>query len=132
MTRPIVVGYIPTPEGEAALERGIKEANAHQSRLLAVNIIHDDGSTIDERYVPENVTAKIRTRLENSGAEFEIVKTNAQDVAEALLEVADKNDAETIVLGLRKRSRVSKLILGSIAQRILMDAETSVLVVRAS
>ena len=131
MAKPIVVGYIPTPEGEAALDRAIKEAAAHQTKLLAVNVIHDDGSTIDERYVPDDAAAKIRARLEDTGAEFEMVKVNAQDVAEAILEVADQHDAETIVLGLRKRSRVGKLILGSIAQRVLMDAKTSVLAVRA-
>lgn len=131
MSNTIVVGYIPSPEGEAALERAIEEASVHQAKLVTAHIIHDDGSTIDDRHVPKEVTEKIRARLEDAGATFEMVKIESPDVAAAILEIANEHEAKTIVLGLRKRSRVGKLILGSVAQRVLMEAESSVLVVRA-
>jgi|SRR5690625_735833 len=131
MSNAIVVGYIPSAEGEVALDRAIKEAIAHNAKLLVVNVIHDDGSTIDDRYVPEEAQAKIQSRIEGTNADFELVQSSALNVADALIEIADEHNAETIVLGLRKRSQVGKLILGSIAQRVLMNAECSVLAVRA-
>jgi nucleotide-binding universal stress UspA family protein len=131
MSNTIVVGYIPSPEGDAAMGRAIREAVAHQAKLVAVNVIHDDGSTIDNRYVQGDVSDELRKRLEESEIEFQMIKTEAPNVSDAILETAEKHNAETIVLGLRRRSRVGKLILGSIAQRVLMDADTSVLVVRA-
>lgn len=131
MSNTIVVGYIPSPEGEAALDRALKEAAAHQSKLLVVNVIHDDGSTIDSRYIPEETKEKIRARLNGTGSDFELVQSTALNVADALVEIAEEREAETIVLGLRKRSQVGKLILGSIAQRVLMNADSSVLAVRA-
>ena len=131
MSGPLVVGYIPSPEGEAALDRALKEAAVHGAKLYVVNVVHDDGSTIDDRYVPREIADRIRARLEGTGAEFEMIKTESPNVADAILEIAEQYDAKTIVLGLRKRSRVGKLILGSIAQRILMDSQTSVLAVRA-
>lgn len=131
MSNTIVVGFIPSPEGDAALDRAITEAVAHQAKLVAVNVIHDDGSTIDDRHVAGDVSEKLRKRLEGTGLEFQMVKTEALNVSDAILETAEKYEAETIVLGLRRRSRVGKLILGSIAQRVLMEAENSVLVVRA-
>lgn len=131
MSKTIVVGYIPSPEGEAALNRAVEEAAAHSAKLLVVNVIHADGSTIDDRFVPAAAADKIRARLEGTDGEFEMIASEAPNVADALLEIAAEHQAETIVLGLRKRSQVGKLILGSIAQRILMNAETSVLAVRA-
>lgn len=132
MSNTFVVGYIPSPEGEAALERAIQEATAHEAKLVAINIVHDDGSTIDDRYVPTEVSEKLRARLEKAHISFEMVKAASSNVAESILEIAEEHGAETIVLGLRKRSRVGKLILGSVAQRVLMEADTSVLVVRAN
>jgi len=130
MSNAIVVGYIPSGEGNAALERAIKESIAHKAKLVVVNVKHDDGSTIDDRYMPEQARAQIQSRLEGTGAKFEFIHSTALNVADALIEIAEKYEAETIVLGLRKRSQVGKLILGSIAQRVLMNAESSVLAVR--
>ncbi len=50
--------------------------------------------------------------------------------SEDLLEVADDVDADLIVIGLRRRSTLGKFILGSNAQRILMDANRAVLAVK--
>ena len=49
-----------------------------------------------------------------------------------LIAVAEEENAEFIVIGLRRRTPVGKLILGSNAQRILLDATCPVLAVKAS
>ena len=38
----VVVGYIPTPEGRAALARGITEAKLRDARLVVVNTTRGD------------------------------------------------------------------------------------------
>jgi len=53
------------------------------------------------------------------------------DPAEDLINVATDVAAEFIVIGLRRRTPVGKLILGSNAQRILLDAPCPVLAVKA-
>ena len=50
--------------------------------------------------------------------------------AEDLISIAEASDAELIVIGLRRRTPVGKLILGSNAQRILLDAHCPVLAVK--
>jgi nucleotide-binding universal stress UspA family protein len=51
--------------------------------------------------------------------------------AEDLISIAEEVEAELIVIGLRRRTPVGKLILGSNAQRILLDASCPVLAVKA-
>ena len=53
------------------------------------------------------------------------------EAAEDLVSVAEAHDAELIVIGLRRRTPVGKLILGSNAQRVLLDAHCPVLAVKA-
>lgn len=131
MSSTIVVGYIPSPEGTAAMNRAIAETKAFNAKLVVVNVAHDDGSTIDQRYLTDDQTAPIRKNLEEQGLDFQILSRSASNVAEGLLEVASEVNAQTIVIGLRRRSRVGKMILGSVAQRVLMDADCAVLAVRA-
>jgi nucleotide-binding universal stress UspA family protein len=50
--------------------------------------------------------------------------------AEDLINIAEACDADLIVIGLRRRTPVGKLILGSNAQRILLDAPCPVLAVK--
>ena len=56
--------------------------------------------------------------------------SDGSDVAEALDEIATEVDAELIVIGLRRRSPVGKLLLGSAAQHILLNSTVPVLAVR--
>lgn len=58
------------------------------------------------------------------------VLSERKDVADDLISVADQRNAQVIVIGLRRRSPVGKLILGSNAQRILLDAPCPVLAVK--
>ncbi|SOD98198.1 universal stress protein [Blastococcus haudaquaticus] len=52
------------------------------------------------------------------------------DAADEVLRVAQEVSASVIVIGLRKRSPVGKLLMGSSAQRILLDADRPVLAVK--
>ncbi len=70
--------------------------------------------------------------LEEKGLEHEIRSlVRGNDPAEDLIAVAEAESADFIVIGLRRRSPVGKLILGSNAQRILLDAGCPVLAVKA-
>ena len=74
----------------------------------------------------------IREELEAQGIGFELRQlVRGMDVAEDLIAVAEETGAEMIVIGLRRRSPVGKLILGSNAQTILLDAPCPVLAVKA-
>ena len=129
----VVVGYVAKPEGEAALARAIEEAKLRGTKLVVVNS-HRGGQEFDGAVArqAEAEMEAVRARLEAAGVSYDVRQlVRGFEPAEDLISVAEANGAELIVIGLRRRSPVGKLILGSNAQRILLDAHCAVLAVKA-
>jgi nucleotide-binding universal stress UspA family protein len=130
----IVVGYVPKPEGKAALLRAAEEAKLRESRLVVVNS-HRGGREFDrdDAIETEAQLEEVKSELASFGVEFDVRQlVRGMDPAEDLVNVATEVSAELIIIGLRRRSPVGKLILGSNAQRVLLDAPCPVLAVKAS
>jgi nucleotide-binding universal stress UspA family protein len=129
----VVVGYVPKPEGEAALATAIEEAKLRGSRLVVVNSNRggaDYDSSASSR--DDQEMASVRATVEKSGVDFEVRQlVRGFEPAEDLISIAEASSAELLVIGLRRRTPVGKLILGSNAQRVLLDAHCPVLAVKA-
>ena len=129
----IVVGYVPTKEGRAALRRAADESLLRKSKLIVINSQRggrDFDSEEANRF--ENDLSRIQGELDEEGLEHEVRQlVRGNEPAEDLIAVAEEENAEFIVIGLRRRTPVGKLILGSNAQRILLDASCPVLAVKA-
>ena len=129
---PIVVGYVPTPEGRAAFERAIEEARLRKLRLIVVNASSGD-ALVDSRFASNQDWDAVQAQLAESGIEHETARQVAAiEPADQLLRVAHEANAELIVIGLRHRTPVGKFILGSSAQTVLLAAECPVLAVKAA
>ncbi len=129
----IVVGYVAKPEGDAALKRAIEEAKLRDSKLVVVNS-HRGGDDFDgaASRQADQAIEDVKAQLADSGVEHEVRQlVRGFEPAEDLIGIADTAGADLIVIGLRRRSPVGKLILGSNAQRILLDAQCPVLAVKA-
>ncbi len=129
----IVVGYVPTKEGRAALRRAADESLLRKSKLIVINSQRggrDFDSDEADRF--ETELGKVQAQLDEEGLEHEVRQlVRGNEPAEDLIAVAEEEGAEFIVIGLRRRTPVGKLILGSNAQRILLDASCPVLAVKA-
>ena len=116
----IVVGYSSKAEGRAALTRAVSEAHLRGSALI---VVHTSADVELE---------DLRVELAATGVPHEIrAARDSLDPAEELLNAAEERQADFIVIGLRRRSPVGKLLLGSNAQRVLLDAACPVLAVKA-
>ena len=130
----VVVGYVPKPEGEAALRKAVDEAKLRDAKLVVVNS-HRGGSDFDAdaSTKAERDMNAVRKVLDDSGVPYDVRQlVRGFEPAEDLISIAEANGAELIVIGLRRRSPVGKLLLGSTAQRVLLDARCPVLAVKAS
>ena len=128
----IIVGYRPTPEGRAALDRAIDEARRSGARLLVINSAERPAGSPEPLSAERGVDA-LSQRLAADGIVHEIRQLDLDDdPAEAILSGVSDRMADLIVIGLRRRTPVGKLITGSVAQRVLLDAECPVLAVKAA
>jgi nucleotide-binding universal stress UspA family protein len=129
----VVVGYVPTAEGRAALRTAADECRLRNTRLIVINSNRGgkDLDAADAAHYEQELLA-IRSELDQAGISHEVRQlVRGLEPAEDLIAVAQEVSADVIVIGLRRRSPVGKLILGSNAQRILLEAPCPVLAVKA-
>lgn len=125
----IVVGYLATPEGHAALDAAVEEARQRSVKVVVVLSVRRD-ETPARRAELEQALGEVRAELDAKDVQHDVRLLDGGDVADDLISTAEEVGAQLVVLGLRRRSPVGKLILGSNAQRVLFDAPCPVLTVK--
>ncbi len=122
----VVAGFIANEEGRAALSAAIEEARNRRQRLVV--IVH---APRGERDRLGEAVEEARGLTADCGLEVDVRPNDAEDLAEEILRVVEEVNPVLIVIGLRRRSVTGKLILGSNAQRILLDSPTPVLAIKS-
>lgn len=127
----VLIAYVPSPQGDAALDRAIAEATAHATALVVLNAAR--GESLAERgRLDEDAASALTERLDASGLPYTLrLELEPKRAADQVLDIAREIGAELIVIGLRRRSPTGKLLFGSNAQQILLDASCPVLAVKA-
>ena len=125
----VVVGYIPDAFGEAALEAGVEEAARRGTDLVVVNATKGD-ALVDRRYVAADAWVDLGRRLTELDRPHQLRRAMGPDVAEDILAVVRETDAQLVVIGIRHRTPVGKMIMGSVAQQVLLAAPCPVLAVK--
>jgi nucleotide-binding universal stress UspA family protein len=124
----VVVGYVATPEGDAALSVGLDEARRRATPLV---VVLSDRGRFGATGASDGEAAELRVRMADVGHPVEVrVTTRGGEAADDIVDAATETGAELIVIGLRRRSPVGRLLLGANAQRILLDAACPVLTVK--
>ena len=124
----ILVSYDGTKEAEAALAVAKTHAKLFNAKLLAVS--SSEGGKGEK---PEDI-AKIKLDLDrvekevaNEGIDCEVEQlARGLTPGEDIVLFAEENDIDHIYVGIRKKSKTSKLILGSTAQFIILKAQCPV------
>ena len=127
----VVVGYLPSPEGLAALAQAERWATAFSARLVVVNT-GKNGDYSHPSFADAQEMDAIDVQLSEKGLSHVVEQpTDGQPPAEAILEAIQRHGADLLVIGVRRRSPVGKILTGSTAQQLLLDAPCAVLAVKA-
>jgi nucleotide-binding universal stress UspA family protein len=128
----VVVAYQATAVGNLALQEAAKEANLRETSMTVVNV--PEGVDIDvieaNKVRLSNEIAEVLREVDGHDVDWTLQVITGEDAAEAVLDLVAGDDAELLVVGARRRSRVGKLLMGSVTQSIILDADIPVLVVK--
>lgn len=124
----VAVAYAGGESSRAALRIAVDEARRRQMTLVVINATPGDDYD-SPRFTGSDTLADLEQFLRQQGINFVIRQPVAGDVADGVLEEAERVRAALLVVGLRRRSAVGKVILGSIAQRIVLDSSIPVLAI---
>ncbi|GAA1734597.1 universal stress protein [Aeromicrobium alkaliterrae] len=125
----VVVAWSADEYGAAALAHGAAQAGQRREDLVVVNVTRGD-ALVDKRYAADDEIARVTTALEALGLDVRVVHGVVDDVSGAVVEEIQRSSATLVVVGIRHRSPVGKMLLGSVAQRIILDAPCPVLAVK--
>ncbi|WP_043444211.1 MULTISPECIES: universal stress protein [Arthrobacter] len=126
----IVVGYVPNALGEAAVSAAVEEAGRREADLVVINTTRAD-RLVNPAYADDEDVSKLDALLRATGVPFSVRHSISEaTAAEEVVDTAEELGAELIVIGLRHRTPVGKLIMGSTAQTILLSARCNVLAVK--
>jgi nucleotide-binding universal stress UspA family protein len=128
----VIVGYMSSDRGRAALELGLEEARLRDTDLVVIHSLHGAGVDDDEDVVASDRELEtIDEMLSKEGINYSLhnfVRGNSP--AEDIVQAANDYDGQLIVIGLRQRTSAGKFLLGSNAHDILMNAPCPVLTIR--
>lgn len=124
----VILAYVPRPVGEAAATVAIEEARVRGTELVVANA-RRGGALVEGSVADPGTLESLAGRAREAGIETRVAQVDDPDVVDALMDLASGDD-DMIVIGLRRRSAVGKLLLGSTAQRLLLDATCPVLTVK--
>lgn len=125
----VVVGFIPTEVGYRALEIARTEAERRGGPLVVVNVLRDDVEQ-DPRHADKDDLEAALEHLHRSPVRVEVRQEHTDDdIADVLLRVVSEERAELLVIANRKRESPGRHLLGLTVQKLILSANSEVLVV---
>ena len=136
----IVVGTDGSPGAQLAVRRAAAIAKGTGDRLHLVTAVPDSAvreplatsartDPVDLGAIADSVLVRAARDIEGEGIEVETHSRHG-DAAEVIIEVAQEQKANLIVVGARGVTGLQRFLLGSVSSKLSHYAHTSVLVVR--
>jgi nucleotide-binding universal stress UspA family protein len=126
----VLLAYVATAEGDAALTAAVTEAQRRSTDAVVVHVTRPDQEGGD--YSEEQTLDAVVQRFRAAGVSADLRHLPAgTDPVDAVVAAVEETGAEVAIIGLRRRTAVGKLVLGSTAQRLLLGLDCQVLAVKA-
>jgi len=131
----LLVGYDGSNSAKDAVQLTKSHAKRFGAKVYAVTCMEQTQDVrkddMDNMELADKELNDIKEAFEAEGivCEARLVVGDLSD-GEALVKFAEENDIDEIFIGIRRRSRVGKLLFGSAAQYIILEAPCPVVTVK--
>lgn len=128
----ILVGYDGSEPSRKALTLSIEYARVFRAQVLIVTSLIGGTVTLgDQTHHAEEEFEAIQQRFRTEGIEcFTDLLVRGIPAGEDLVRYAEENSVDQIILGVKKKSRTGKLLFGSNAQYVILNAHCPVVTVK--
>lgn len=128
MAKQFLVGYTGSPESQAALKLAIEEAHLYDAKIFVISS-HEGGTGEKPSELADihEALQVARDMLMDADIPFEASESvRGLSPGEDLVRFAADHQIDRIFVGVEKKSRTRKIILGSTAQYIILKADCPV------
>ena len=129
----ILVGYDGSNEARDALKLARKHAKTFDAKIVVAYSVtrhHPlDHSLIQA--VEEELESEIRNQFSGNNTSYETrLLVSSRSTGNSLVWFAELEKIDEIIVGVRRRSKVSKLLMGSTAQYVVLNASCPVVTIK--
>lgn len=117
---------------DKVMDEAVKYAKKFDAQVLAVtSLIGGDKTEKDQIITAEENFKSVKKKLDDQGVKNEThLIVRGMEAGEDLVRFSKEKNADLIIIGVKNRSKVGKLIFGSVAQVVILQADCPVLSVK--
>ncbi|HJF49103.1 MULTISPECIES: universal stress protein [Brachybacterium] len=124
----ILLAYVPSATSEAAFDFAVEEAERRDASLL---VLASERAPDPRKARGVTDQRPLQERLEETGLGFELrTVPKRDDPADDILDAVEHDDVDLVILGIRKRTPIGKILLGSTSQRVAIESPVPVVMVK--
>ncbi len=128
----IIVGYDGSRASEKALKLAQNHANAFNADIYLLTSL-EQGPTLQKGDIEkaEDTLENLKRLFNSDGIHCETdVVVSHLSAGEDLVQFIQENKIDEVIIGVKKRSRVEKLVFGSTAQYVILNAPCPVIIAK--
>lgn len=128
----ILIGYKGINIGQDLLKLGAEHAKAFNATVLVVTSMLEGTEREQEKILEaENNLDQAQVFFKNQGIACEKhLLIRGMEAGEDVVAFANEKEVDEIIIGVKSRSKVGKLLFGSTAQTVILEADCPVITVR--
>ncbi len=128
----ILVGYKGTDVGKDLMDIAVKHAKAFNGEIVIITSMLGGDKTDSKEFVDaEKNLDQAKAYFDDFGVKSKShLLVRGLEAGEDIVNFAKEKNIDEIIIGVRSRSKVGKLIFGSTAQIVILEAHCPVLTVK--